>query len=129
MRLLLDTHALFWWLYFPEMLPRKARDRLADPANQVFASAVSAYEMSLKHHRGRWPQVEPLVRAFEDVVAAEGFDLLPLSARHAIHAGAYGPEHRDPFDRMLAAQAVVEGLALVSKDSGIEALGAEVVWG
>lgn len=53
-----------------------------------------------KHHRGRWPGVEHLVGAFEEVVAAEGFDLLPLSVKHAIRAGAYGPEHPDPFDRM-----------------------------
>ena len=129
MRCLLDTHALFWWLYFPELLPPKIRGMIADPDLQVFASAVSAYEMSYKHHRGQWPEVEPLVGAFEQVVAAEGFELLPLSARHAVRAGSFGREHRDPFDRMLAAQAMVEGLALVSKDEGLKGLGAEVVWG
>ena len=129
MRCLLDTHALFWWVYFPELLPPKLRGMIADPDLQVFASAVSAYEMSYKHHRGRWPEIGPLVGAFEEVVAAEGFDLLPLSARHAIRAGSYGPEHRDPFDRMLAAQAVVEGLTLVSKDAWLQGMGAEVVWG
>lgn len=129
MRVLLDTHALFWWVYFPELLPAKVREILGDPDTRVFASAVSAYEMSLKHHQGRWPEVLPLVGAFEEVVAAEGFDLLALSARHAIRAGSYGPEHRDPFDRMLAAQAVVEGLTLVSKDRWLGELGAETVWG
>ncbi len=129
MRYLLDTHTLFWWLYFPELLPLKLRYALAEPEARIFASAVSAYEMSYKHHRGRWPEVEPLVGGFEDVVAAEGFDLLPLSAAHAIRAGVYGPEHRDPFDRMLAAQAAVEGLALVSKDRWMTGMGAEVVWG
>ena len=63
------------------------------------------------------------------MVAAEGFGLLPLSAMHAIRAGAYGPEYRDPFDRMLAAQAVVGGLTLVSKDRWLRELGAETVWG
>lgn len=129
MNYLLDTHALFWWVYFPELLPAKVRDTLADPDAQVFASAVSAYEMSYKHHRGRWPEAGPLVNAFEEVVAAEGFDLLPLSVRHAIRAGSYGPEHRDPFDRMFAAQAVVEGLVLVSKDGWISGMGVEVMWG
>jgi PIN domain nuclease of toxin-antitoxin system len=128
-RVLLDTHTLFWWLYFPELLPAPVRDILADPDVQVFASAVSAYEMSYKHHRGRWPEVAPLVNAFEEVVTAEGFDLLPLSAVHAIRAGSYRPEHRDPFDRMISAQAVVEGLTLVSKDGRMEELGVEVVWG
>ncbi|TAM99673.1 MAG: type II toxin-antitoxin system VapC family toxin [Rhizobiaceae bacterium] len=128
MRLLLDTHALFWWLYFPEFLPAKVSGILSDPDVRVFASAVSAYEMSYKHHRGCWPEVEPLVGAFEEVVTGEGFDLLPLSATHAIRAGAYSPEHRDPFDRMLAAQAVLEGLTLVSKDGAMREMGAEVVW-
>lgn len=128
MRYLLDTHALFWWAYFPELLPARVRDIVGDPDARVFVSAVSAYEMSYKHHRGRWPEVEPLVGAFDAVVAAEGFDLLPLSAVHAIRAGSYAPEHRDPFDRMLAAQAVVEGVALVSKDRWLRELGAEVVW-
>jgi PIN domain nuclease of toxin-antitoxin system len=128
-RYLLDTHALFWWGYFPELLPPRIREIVGDPDVRVFASAVSAYEMSYKHHRGRWPEVEPLVSAFEEVVAAEGFGLLPLSASHAIRAGSYGPEHRDPFDRMLAAQAVVEGLTLVSKDRSLKGMGPEVVWG
>lgn len=89
---------------------------------------MSAYEMSYKHHQGRWPEVGPLVGAFDAVVAAEGFDLLPLSAMHAVRAGAYGPEHRDPFDRMLAAQAVVEGLTLMSKDRWLKELGAGTMW-
>ncbi|EHK55303.1 type II toxin-antitoxin system VapC family toxin [Allomesorhizobium alhagi] len=69
-----------------------------------------------------------LVSAFDEVIAAAGFDLLPLSAMHAIRAGSYGPEHRDPFDRMLAAQAMVEGLTLVSNDRWLKGMGAEVVW-
>ncbi len=128
MRYLLDTHALFWWVYFPELLPQKVRELLCDIDVQLFASAVSAYEMSYKHHRGRWSEVAPLVDTFEEVVRAEKFELLPLSARHATRAGSYGIEHRDPFDRMLAAQASVEGLALVSKDKFLRGLGAETVW-
>lgn len=126
---LLDTHTLAWWLMDSPKLPIKVRRLLENADNEVFVSTVSAYEASYKHHRGRWPEVAPLVNAFEEVVAAEGFDLLPLSARHAIRAGSYGPEHRDPFDRMLAAQAVVEGLTLVSKDGWLKEMGAEVVWG
>lgn len=129
MRVLLDTHSLYWWVYFPELLPHKVRDILSDPDVTSFVSAVSAYEMSYKYHRGRWPEIAGLVAAFEEVVEAEKFALLPLSARHAIRAGAYPREHRDPFDRMLAAQAAVEGLTLVSRDGGMRELGAETVWG
>lgn len=128
MRCLLDTHALFWWVYFPELLPPSVQSIVSSPDAQVFASAVSAYEMSYKHHRGRWPEVAPLVGAFEEVIAAEGFDLLPLYASHAIRAGAIGSEHGDPFDRMLVAQAVVEGLTLVSRDRWLQEIGAEIVW-
>lgn len=128
-RCLLDTHALAWWLMDSKQLPAVAKRLIASPDNTIFVSAVSAYEASQKHHKGLWPDVATLVSAFEDVVAAEGFELLPLTARHAIRAGAYGREHRDPFDRMLAAQAVEEGLVLVTGDSALEGMGAEVVWG
>ncbi len=129
MRLLLDTHALVWWLAdSPRLAPRVA-EMVKAPDNQIFVSAVSAYEAAYKHHRGRWPEVGPLVAAFEAIVLAQGFDLLPLSAAHAIRAGAFAREHRDPFDRMLAAQALVEGLSLASRDEGMTGMGAEVVWG
>ena len=128
MSYLLDTNTLYWWVFFPELLTARVRATLADPDTKAYASAVSAYEMSYKHHRGRWPEVEPLVSAFEEVVAAERFSLLPLTARHAARAGAYPAEHRDPFDRMLAAQAEAEELTLVSNDRRIADFGVGVVW-
>jgi PIN domain nuclease of toxin-antitoxin system len=128
-RCLLDTHALAWWLMDSEQLPAAARRLIENRDNTIFVSAVSAYEASLKHHRGRWQEVATLVSAFDEVVQAEGFELLPLTARHATRAGAYGRQHRDPFDRMLAAQAEIEGLTLVSRDRGMTEMGAEVVWG
>lgn len=79
--------------------------------------------MSYKCHRGRWPEVEPLEGAFEVAAAAEGIGLLALSARHAIRAGVYGTEYRDPFDRVMAPQAIEEGLALISKDRWMEGMG------
>jgi PIN domain nuclease of toxin-antitoxin system len=127
-RYLLDTHTLYWWLYFPELLPPTIRQTLADPDMEAFVSAVSAYEMSYKHHRGKWPEIAALVNAFEEVVTAERFALLPLSARHASRAGEYPTEHRDPFDRMLVAQTTIEGLQIVSRDKGLKLLGAEPLW-
>lgn len=129
MRLLLDTHALVWWLEDSPRLGPRVLDLLKDPDNQIFVSAVSAYEAAYKHHRGRWPEAGPLVAAFEAIVVAQQFDLLPLSAAHAVRAGAFPREHRNPFDRMLVAQAMVEGVGLVSKDEGLRGMGAEVVWG
>ncbi len=104
MRLLLDTHALYWAVYFPEKLPRGIRLDIENPNSQVFASAVSAYEMANKFNLGKWPEVAALVGQFEVVLAAQRFELLPLTASHAIRAGLYPAAHRDPFDRMLAAQ-------------------------
>lgn len=128
-RCLLDTHALAWWLMDSPHLPAAARQLIENRDNAVFVSTVSAYEASYKHHRGRWPEVASLVGAFDEVVEAEEFELLPLTSMHAVRAGAFGPEHRDPFDRMLAAQAVVEGLTLVSKDRWLGQMGVEVAWG
>lgn len=128
MNLLLDTSVLYWWIFFPELLSQRVQKLLSEPSTRAFVSTVSAYEMSYKHHRGRWQEVAPLVNAFAEIVTSEGFALLPLSAAHATLAGAFPAEHRDPFDRMLAAQAIVEGLMLLSKDAGLRLLGIEPVW-
>lgn len=129
MSYLLDTNTLYWWVFFPEMLPKNVRTILADPDVTAYASAVSAYEMSYKYHRGKWPEVAILVQGFDAVVNLERFEVLPLTASHAVHAGSYPREHRDPFDRMLAAQAEVEGLIFVTNDAEIAALGVATVWG
>lgn len=129
MRLLLDTHALFWWLYGPQRLPETVLAAISDPQAAVFVSAVSAYEMAYKHGLGKWPEVGPLVNAFGAVLAKEEFELLTLSAGHMLRAGSYAVAHRDPFDRMLAAQAEVERLTLVTADERLRAFGVETVWG
>lgn len=128
MRYLLDTNTFYWWMFFPELLPKGIEELLCDPDLKAFVSAVSAYEMSYKHHRGKWPEIVALVRDFEQVVAEEGFLQLPLSAAHATRAGMYPAEHRDPFDRLLAGQAEIEAMTLVTKDRWLRELGAEVVW-
>lgn len=128
MKFLLDTHALYWWVFFPEILPEKVRELIADPGNTIFASAVSAYEMSYKHHRGKWHEVAPLVMAFEEVMSAENFEVLPLTAVQAALAGTFTVEHRDPFDRMLVAQAIIERLEIISNDREMALLGVEPLW-
>lgn len=128
MRFLLDTHALFWAVFLPDRLSVRVRDAITDPDAEVFTSAVSAYEMSFKHGLGKWPEVAPLVSRFGEVMAEQDFDLLALSAAHMLRAGAYPAEHRDPFDRMLAAQAEIEGLVLVTDDRRIPALGIRTLW-
>lgn len=126
MRLLADTHTLIWWWLDRRRLSRRAASVLADRRNEVMVSAVSGYEIALKQRRGLLPRALP-----EDVAWAaeqDGFSSLPLTLRHAIAAGGLPEPHRDPFDRLLIAQARLEGLAIVSSDDVFAAYGVRVVW-
>lgn len=128
MNLLLDTHTLFWWLEAPEMLSRVARSAIVAPENTVSVSIVNAWEMAIKVGSGRWPEAAELVDAFEDEVAAEGFGVVGISIPHVRAAGLLLSKHRDPFDRLLAVQAMAESMTLVSADSSMANLGAAVLW-
>ena len=123
MRLLLDTHALLWALSDPERLAEAAREALRDGGNEVLGSAASAWELAIKRATGKLTAPDDLL----EVTAAAGFDWLPISARHATVAGALPPHHRDPFDRMLVAQARLESLTLVTRDQRFAAYGVELL--
>ncbi|MGH8682269.1 MAG: type II toxin-antitoxin system VapC family toxin [Burkholderiales bacterium] len=125
MKLLLDTHALLWALSAPKKLPAGIREALEDSANIVFASAASAWEMAIKQARGklRYPAAE-LAAALRRVSVLE----LPVTIRHAEAAATLPPFHRDPFDRMLVAQAQTEGLSLVSRDPAVRQYQVTVLW-
>ena len=118
MRLLLDTHALLWWLA-DEGMSTQARDAVADPANLVVVSAASAWEISIKKALGKLAAPDDL----EHQVDAGGFSPLPISIAHAIAAGQLPRHHEDPFDRMLIAQAFAEGLTVVTHDKRFEDYG------
>lgn len=109
--MLLDTHALLWWLADAE-LSDDARRTIADPANEVAVSAASVWEISIKRALGKLRTGDDLLEA----IAASGFQPLGISLRHAEVAGALPPHHADPFDRMLVAQAREEGLVVISRD-------------
>jgi PIN domain nuclease of toxin-antitoxin system len=111
MRLLLDTHALLWWLA-DEGLSTQARDAIADPANFVAVSAASAWEISIKKALGKLAVPDDL----EKQLKSGGFAALPISIAHAVAAGTLVRHHEDPFDRMLIAQALAEGLTIVTRD-------------
>jgi len=111
-KVLLDTHILLWWLADDEHLPARAAATIADPDTEVVVSAASAWEISIKQAAGRLDAPEDLL----DAVVANDFGTLAISADHAIAAGRLPPHHADPFDRMLIAQAGIEGLTLVSVD-------------
>ena len=118
MRLLLDTHALLWWLA-DEGLTAQAREAIADPANLVAVSAASAWEISIKKALGKLAAPDDL----EQQVQTGGFVPLPISIAHGIAAGQLPRHHEDPFDRMLIAQAVAEGLTIVTRDKRFDDYG------
>jgi PIN domain nuclease of toxin-antitoxin system len=125
--LLLDTHT-FAWFFLGAGLPRRVREHIEGYEADIFVSAISAYEMALKYHLGLWPDAGPLVEDFEILTDQAHFRKLDVTVNHAIRAGLLATVHRDPFDRIIVAQASVERLTVVSKDRQLVVLGAEVVW-
>lgn len=127
-RALLDTHVLLWALMEPAKLSPRAREILKDAANTVLVSPASAWEIATKHRLGRLPEAESVVRGYRRHLATLMATEVPITSEHALLAGSLGAEHRDPFDRMLAAQALVEGVSLVTADPAFSALRVETVW-
>jgi PIN domain nuclease of toxin-antitoxin system len=128
MRVLLDTHALLWWLAGDAALSRTARELIADPANEVYVSAASAWEVATKHRLGKLPGAGPLAVDFAREIEVQGFTPLPISLAHAQDAGAHPIANRDPFDRMLLVQALAERMALVSNETEFDGTGVVRVW-
>lgn len=116
MRLLLDTHALLWWISDDERLSARARALVGDGANEVFVSAVSAWEIVVKAGIGRLEVPEPIDRFVVSQLEANAFLPLSITMRHALGLASLPDVHRDPFDRMLASQALLDDLTLVSGD-------------
>lgn len=120
MRLLLDTHVLLWWLSDDRKLATSGRQIIANPDNDVLVSSASIWEISIKTALGR---LEIELDDLESAIARNGFRSLPIGVRHALTAGRLPSVHRDPFDRMLVAQASVEELRVVSHDRVFERYG------
>jgi PIN domain nuclease of toxin-antitoxin system len=129
LRLLLDTHTFLWWLAGNEALPVTARAAIADEDNDVFVSAASAWEITTKHRLGKLPGVAAIIDDLDAAIVNQSFIGLPISIRHGQVGGALpaGP-HRDPFDRMLIAQAMVDSLVLVSNEQIFDAYGVGRLW-
>jgi len=115
MRLLLDTHAFLWWDSNDARLPESLRSAIALAGNQVFVSAVTVWEIAIKRASGKLIYGRPVKKAIDE----QGFLPLPITVEHAEWAGALPQLHRDPFDRLLVAQAQLEGLVLVTVDEQI----------
>lgn len=128
MRLLLDTHALIWWLAGDAALSAAAHEAMADEANSVAVSAASAMEVATKHRIGKLPDAALLARDFETIIADQGFAELPITVRHARIAGEMAIAHKDPFDRFLIAQAQAEDMVLVSNEALFDGFAVQRLW-
>lgn len=126
MRLLLDTHALIWWLAGSPQLPARAREAIE--AHDTYVSAASAWEVATKVRIGKLPDAGHLAFGFADHVRKEGFLDLPISLDHAERSGSLPGRHRDPFDRMLIAQAQAENMVLVSNETVFDTYGVRRLW-
>ncbi len=128
MRLLLDTHALLWWLDGDRRLSRKARTAIGAEINSVIVSAASAWEITTKARLGKLPGAIDVAADVAGCVAGQGFSTLDITILHAQRAGRLPGDHRDPFDRMLIAQAQIEDLALVSDERVFDTYGVIRFW-
>lgn len=128
MNVLLDTHAFLWAVMQPGELSPKVRKLLENPATDIAVSAASAWEIATKFRLGKLPSAAPIVADIDDVARRLGARWLAVNQRHAIRAGRYSQAHKDPFDRMLAAQSELENLPLVSKDRALRKFRIELVW-
>ena len=116
MRALLDSHAFLWAVMEPERLSRAARECIENIDNQLVVSAASALEIATKFRLGKLPSAKNLLARFAETIDRLGAASLPISGQHGVTAGLLRHPHRDPFDRLLAAQAVVEHLPIISQD-------------
>jgi PIN domain nuclease of toxin-antitoxin system len=126
--LLLDTHTFVWAAVKPSELSARARSLLTDPAQPRFVSAVTAYEIAQLGRRGRLLNASVIVDGWDAQVAALGAHAIAITVIHATLAGSLPHPHGDPWDRVIAAQAIVEGMAVLTRDLKVRELGATTTW-
>lgn len=128
MRVLLDTHTLLWATLSPSDLSPKVARIIADESNVILVSAASAREIATKVRIGRLPGAERLEKEFLDVMEDTGYTLIAIDAAVALRAGRFPSEHRDPFDRVLAAQALADDIPILSSDVKLDSFGVQRIW-
>jgi PIN domain nuclease of toxin-antitoxin system len=125
---LLDSHVLLWWWFDPDRLSTAVRELLTNSATPVLVSAASVWELSLKHHQGKLPELSDAIADLPGLLQADGFEALPISLAHGLRAGGYSQPHRDPFDRLLAAQAELDRLVLLTADPHLSIFPCQTLW-
>ncbi len=126
--MLLDTHALLWATLSPDSLSKKAAGIIADESNVILVSAASAWEIATKVRLGRLPGAETLEKEFLDIMEDAGYTLRSIHPEDALRAGRLTSDHRDPFDRMIAAQALAEDISVISADAKLDIFGTRRIW-
>lgn len=128
MKLLLDTHAFVWAVADPAKLSAGASEAIRSADNELYLSSAVPWEIATMYRIGKFPQAKPIIDDFESLVEDLVARHLPITSEHAIRASTIPVDHRDPFDRILAAQAQLEELRLVTRDPAFGAFDVEVVW-
>lgn len=128
MRLLLDSHAFVWWIADSDRLSARAHRLIADETHEIFVSAATAWELATRYRLGKLPLPEEAAFDMAGAIVGQGFRELPIGVQDASLAGRLPGPHRDPFDRMLMAQAASHGLVLVSRDEVFDRYGVSRVW-
>jgi PIN domain nuclease of toxin-antitoxin system len=126
--LLLDTHAFLWWIAGESALSQPSMTAIGDARNRVFVSAASAWEIATKFRIGKLPGAAAIATDLTNSIDAQGFVRLPISFAHAQAAGALPGPHKDPFDRMLIAQAMLDRMVLVSNEQRFDSYGVRRLW-
>ena len=128
MKILLDTHAFLWWIADDQKLSGRAREIISDGGNELFLSAAAGWEIAIKVQIGRLKLPEEPIRFILDQMRINAIQSLPIQMNHALHVSTLPQHHRDPFDRLLIAQAQLEGLPVLSSDHQLGNYQVEVIW-
>ncbi len=117
MSYLIDTHILLWWIFNDPKLNNDCRDIIRNPDNIIIVSSVSAWEIATKYRIGKLPEAKQIVEQYSQILRQAKFSELEIATNHALRAGSLPIAHRDPFDRMIMAQAEIENLPVITYDA------------
>jgi PIN domain nuclease of toxin-antitoxin system len=120
MSYIIDTHIFLWWLFDDQKLDTACRDIIRNPAHRIFVSSASAWEIATKYRIGKLPEAKQLVEQYSQILHQAKFIELAITSAHALRAGSLPIDHRDPFDRMIMAQAELESLPVITYDKAFQ---------